>query len=148
MTAGIEVALIGRVGTEPEYRLVKAGTMPLLSFSVAVDTGATDQDAPPQWLKVAVFKALADDLKGKVTKGSRLYLEGRLSLPVGVYEARDGSHRASVEMLANVVQPLGQIGRRRPRQSSNHERARRMQAPPDRWVDDSEAAIADLEGGR
>jgi single stranded DNA-binding protein len=149
VSGGIEVAFSGRVGTVPEHKLVKGGTMPLCSFTVAVDTGATVQDGPAavQWMRVTAFKDRAEALRDRLKKGDRVYCEGRLQLPVGTYHSRDGECRASVEVLANLVQPLGQIGRRRPRQSVERHRAQAMQAPG-HWVDDTELAVADLERGR
>jgi single-stranded DNA-binding protein len=147
MSAGIEVAFQGRVGTEPEDRLVKGGTMPLLSFSVVVSEGA-DQEAPGQWFWCAAFTDQPEHLNGRLAEGDKVYLEGKLKTPVETYLPRDGDEaRASLEILVNAAQPLGKIGRRRPRQNASHGRAQDMQAPaPGRLVGDTDAAMADLEG--
>jgi single-stranded DNA-binding protein len=115
MTIGIEVALIGRLGGAPEFKLVRGGTMPLLSFSVVVNDSA-DRDAPGQWLRCAAFNDRAEALNGTLAKGDKVYLEGRLKIPVETYQPREGGEaRASLEVLVNVAHLLGKIGRLRPR---------------------------------
>jgi single-stranded DNA-binding protein len=74
MTTGIETALIGRVGGEPQLRTSAAGKQ-WLSLSLAVDNG----EEQPQWVQVAIFGDRALELAG-IEKGSKLYIEGRLTL--------------------------------------------------------------------
>jgi single stranded DNA-binding protein len=115
---GVEVAFEGRIGSEPDHRTSQAGKQ-WCAFSVAIDTGATDRDSPQatQWIpRCIAFGEKAEALRGQLTKGDRCYIEGRLKLPVAWYEPRGGGERRiSVEVLVNVVQPLGQIGQRRPK---------------------------------
>jgi single-strand DNA-binding protein len=108
----IECALTGRVGRDPELKRVKGGGLALLSLSVAVGDDGGDGEAPPEWVKIALFGAKAEELAGRIAKGSRLYVEGRLKLER--WEGRDGTPRAGLAVTATLVQVLGQIGRRKP----------------------------------
>ena len=47
-------------------------------------------------------------------KGTRVYLEGRLRLEQ--WTGQDGVLRSTLKLTAWAVQPMGQIGRQRPRQ--------------------------------
>ena len=135
MTARVEVAFIGRVGGNPEFKLVRDGTMPFLTFSVVVNDSA-DQDAPGQWFRCVAFKESAERLNGMLAKGDKVYIEGRLKLPVEIYQPRNAdAARASLEVLVNLAQPLGQIGRRRPRQVAQQQHRRVVGAhAPNGWA--------------
>jgi single-strand DNA-binding protein len=101
----IECAFAGRIGQEPAKES-KAGK-PWLSFSVAVGEG---DDV--QWLQVAAFGARATELAGSLKKCDRVYIEGRLRL--NTWTGKDGTAQAGLSMAASLVQPLGQIGAKRP----------------------------------
>lgn len=55
----------------------------------------------------------------RLTKGAELYREARLSL--GNWTGRDGEPKAGLNLPAWVVQPMGQIGRRKPKVESRDE---------------------------
>jgi single-stranded DNA-binding protein len=84
----------------------KAGK-PWLSFSVAVGEG---DDV--QWLQVAAFGTRAGELAGCLKKSDRVYVEGRLKL--NTWTGKDGTLQAGLSVAASLVQPMGQIGKRRP----------------------------------
>ena len=107
----IECALAGRVGQEPQMRTSQAGKT-WLSFSIAVGSGET-----AQWVQVAAFGALAEDLADRLRKGDRAYVEGRVRL--NTWTDKAGAQRAGLSVSASVVHPLGQIGRRRQAAKSN-----------------------------
>lgn len=124
---GIEAACAGRLGRDPEQRTIKAAnSMVVLNLAVDVDDGA---DAV--WLKVLAFNAEAEKA-ATMAKGSRCYVEGRISLEQWTTQA--GEPRASLTLMARLVQPMGQIGRKRPR------KPRATQGAPD--TDSHRAAIA------
>jgi single-strand DNA-binding protein len=153
---GVEAACTGRLGRDAELRHVKGGELPMASFSAVVDQQHQGEDNPAVWVRCVVFGDQAEELAPRLVNGVRVYVEGRLSC--SLWEPGDGRQaRVNIEVVANVVQPLGQIGRQRPRQTRNAERgqrthdrsrdtAQRMQEPPQTGLDDSETAIADLTG--
>ncbi len=69
-------------------------------------------------MSVAVFEEKARALAG-LTKGSEVYIEGRLTM--STWEGKDGQQRTGLSVAAWQAQPLGQIGRRRPKVKSRDE---------------------------
>jgi single-strand DNA-binding protein len=106
MNGTIEVAFIGRVGTEPELKRSQAGK-PWTAINVAVG-----KDDETQWVRVAAFGETAEHLIGRVVKGDRVYVEGDLRLNQWI--DREGKPRSSLSVAARKVEKLGEIGRNRP----------------------------------
>jgi len=103
-----KATLIGNVGREPEMRYTQAGK-PVLNFSVACNRmGPANPDGERQevteWFTVICFNRLAEVGSSLVTKGSKVYVEGRLQ--TRSYEGRDGQTRFVVEVVANELQML------------------------------------------
>lgn len=75
-----KVTLIGNVGKDPEIRYTQAGD-PIMSFSLATTEtwdGKQGKQEKTEWHRVDVFGALAKALKSYITKGKKLYVEGKL----------------------------------------------------------------------
>jgi single-strand DNA-binding protein len=128
----IECCFVGRIGQEAsELKQSKAGK-PWASFTVAVGGEGEDKE-DTQWIRVAVFGSKAEELAvaGSLTKGVRVYVEGRLRLDR--WTAKDGTQQAGLSVAANVVQAMGQIGAKRPRKgkptSQAHERSMATNEP-------------------
>ena len=115
----IDSAFTGRLGRDAELRHVKGGALAMLSFSAAVETRATAAAAgdagedETQWVRVVRFGPDAETLAPRLTKSARVYVEGRLKLDH--WTDQDGAGRAGLNVVASLIQPLGQIGRRRPK---------------------------------
>jgi single-strand DNA-binding protein len=105
---GIECALFGRVGTEPELRVSAAGK-PWARLSVAVAVG---QDEDVEWIQLIAFGELAEELPAKLHKGDRLYAEGRLKV---LRWQKDGAERSRLEVVAWRIERIAEIGRNKPR---------------------------------
>jgi single-strand DNA-binding protein len=75
------VQLIGHVGQDPEVRYTATGTA-RTTFSVATSTRWKDADGRVQeateWSRCIAWGTLAEVCAQYVTKGSRVYLAGRL----------------------------------------------------------------------
>lgn len=104
MNGIIECAFVGRLAQEPQMRESKAGKR-WASLSIAI--GAGDEVT---WVRVAVFGEAAD-LIGGLAKGTQVYVEGRIKLES--WTDKDGELRSGLGVAASLVQPLGQIGRKR-----------------------------------
>jgi single-strand DNA-binding protein len=138
---GIEAAFSGRLGRDPELRMVKSGTMAMVTLAVAVDEAPPKDghDAKSTWINCKLFGDKATTAAEALAKGDRVYLEGKLSLDN--WTGKDGRPRTGLSVVANVAQPLGKIGNRRPRQSrdgaqdnrqrssGNNQQRRAAQAP-------------------
>jgi single-strand DNA-binding protein len=112
MKDAIECAFSGRVGSEPVLKQSKSGK-PWASFTVAVGGEGEDKE-DTRWIRVAVFGTKAEELAGdgSLTKGAHVYIEGRLKLDR--WTAKDGTQQSGLSVAASLVQPMGQIGARRP----------------------------------
>ncbi len=104
-----KATLIGNVGRDPEMRYTQAGK-PVLHFSVACNRmGPPSPDGgerreETEWFNVICFGRLAEVASNLVTKGSKVFVEGRIQ--TRSYEARDGQTRFVVEVVANELQML------------------------------------------
>lgn len=105
MNGNIEAAFTGRLGQEPEQRTSQSGK-PWLRLNVAV--GADDS---LQWVSTAVFGEGAQELAGRLHKGDRVYVEGRLTLRTW---EKDGQTHAGLNVAAWRVERLGEIGKNKP----------------------------------
>src|SRR6266511_325583 len=89
-------------------RYTQAGK-PVLNFSVACNRFAPatpdgERQEVTEWFNVICFNRLAEVGSTLVTKGSKVYVEGRLQ--TRSYEGRDGQMRFVVEVVANELQML------------------------------------------
>ena len=96
--------IIGNVGTEPEMRFTPNGN-PVTSFSVAPNRVYTTPDGErPQeteWFSVVTWNRLAENCNQFLTKGQRVYAEGRLH--TRTWEGQEGQKHSRLEIIANRV---------------------------------------------
>jgi single-stranded DNA-binding protein len=102
----IEVALFGMLGKDAETKTSAAGK-PYLRLNIRTGDG----DAA-QWANAMTFDPDAIAVADKMVKGSRVYIEGRLSLDS--WTAQDGAKRHGLSLMSWHCR-LSQIGRNRPR---------------------------------
>lgn len=97
-----KVMLIGNVGKEPELKETPGG-VPVTSFRMATSESWKDKDGQlkehTDWHTVVAWRGLAKVIDKLVTKGTRIYVEGRLQ--TRNYEDNDGNRRQVVEILAD-----------------------------------------------
>ena len=98
------VMIIGNVGSEPEMRFTPNGN-PVTSFSVATNRRYTTADGErkeeTEWFTVVAWGRLAEQCNQFLTKGQRLYAEGRLH--TRTWEGQDGQKHQRSEIVANRV---------------------------------------------
>lgn len=104
----IEAAFQGRIAKAPTLRTAQSSGKPWAMFSVAI--GNEDHADHVQWVNVVVFNDLAVQIAG-TEKGAAVYVEGVLTLETW---EKDGQPRSGLKVKASLVQPMGQIGRRKP----------------------------------
>ena len=107
MNNNIECAFTATMTKEPELRQTKTGE-DWLRASAAVTSGAG-----AIWISLMIFGEQVAGLKDRLAKGGKVYCEGRLD--ASAYVARDGEAKPSLTCFPWLVQPVGQIGKRRPR---------------------------------
>ncbi len=112
---GIHVATIGRVSIEPELKYTSTARA-VLNFTIGIFENRPNGDgSEATWLRVAVWKQLAEDLAERLHKGDEVYVEGRLKL--NTWTGSDGTERFGLNVSAWKCEPLGQIGRRAPKRA-------------------------------
>ncbi|MFN8532308.1 MAG: single-stranded DNA-binding protein [Dehalococcoidia bacterium] len=104
-----KVMIIGNLGKDPELRYTTAGR-PVTTFNVAVNRPAASVDGErreeTEWFQVVTFSKLAERCDQLLTKGQRVYVEGKLQ--TRSWPGQDGHVRRVLEVLANEVIFLGQ----------------------------------------
>lgn len=102
-----KVTLIGNLGGDPEMRYTPTGRA-FTSFSVACNRTYTPADGErreeTEWFRVTAWGRLGEVCSQYLHKGSKAYVEGRLSSRS--WEGADGQKRFSLEVTANEVQML------------------------------------------
>lgn len=99
-----KVMIIGNVGRDPEMRYLQDGT-PMTSFSVATSRAWTTPDGDRReetdWFNVVAWRKLAETCNQFVTKGRKVYIEGRLQ--TRSWEGQDGQKHYRTEVIAQTM---------------------------------------------
>ena len=108
-----KIILIGNVGNDPEMRYTPNGN-PVTSFRMATNrrytTGDGQQHDETVWFSVSAWNRLAETCNQYVTKGMKVFVEGRLS--TREWAGNDGQMRTSLEVTASEVRFLDRPGER------------------------------------
>jgi single-strand DNA-binding protein len=99
-----KVMIIGNVGTDPEMRYTPNGN-PVTSFRIATSRFFTSSEGErkqeTEWFTVVTWNKLAESCNQYLTKGKRVYVEGRLR--THSWEGQDGQKRSRTEIVAERV---------------------------------------------
>jgi len=102
-----KATIIGNLGGDPEMRYTPAGRA-FTTFNVACNRNYTTPDGErreeTEWFRVTAWARLAELCNQFLSKGRRVYIEGRLSSRS--WEGADGQKRFSLEISANEMQLL------------------------------------------
>lgn len=103
-----KIIIIGNLGRDPELRYTPQGDA-VCNFSVAVNEKKRDKTGELQdittWFKVTLWRKQAENASKYLSKGSQIYIEGRLH--VDEWTDRDGKNRFTLEITATDMQFLG-----------------------------------------
>jgi single-strand DNA-binding protein len=99
-----KITLIGNVGSDPEMRYTPNGKA-VTSFRMATNYRYSGPDGErreeTEWFRVSVWGKQAESCNQFLSKGRRVYVEGRLRSRN--WEGQDGQMRTSLEVSANRV---------------------------------------------
>ncbi len=103
-----KAVVIGNLGADPKVSALPSGRN-VANLSVATNERFTDRNGEPQqrteWHRIVAFGRLAETCGQYLSKGRRVYVEGRLV--TRIYEARDGSgKRYRTEIIAREIRFL------------------------------------------
>ena len=106
-----KITLIGNVGSDPEMRYTPNGKA-VTSFRMATNYRYSGPDGEKkeetEWFRVSVWGKQAESCNQFLSKGRRVYVEGRLRSRN--WEGQDGQMRTSLEVSANRVIFLDRTG--------------------------------------
>ena len=95
--------LVGNLGKDPDIRTLENGTK-LASFTIATTERYKDKDGNYQdsteWHRIVAWRWLADLSEKNLKKGSKVYIEGKLS--TRSYE-QDGIQKYTTEIIAKEI---------------------------------------------
>ena len=98
--------LVGRLGKDPEVRAVNDETN-VCNFSIATNRSVKRGDQwedETDWHNVVAWRRLCDLMQKYTSKGSRVYVEGRMQ--TRSWEDTDGNKRYITEVVASDIQLL------------------------------------------
>ncbi len=109
-----KVMIIGHLGRDPELRYTASGQV-IVTFPVVTtrywNTASGERRSETEWFQVVAWGNLAEICKQFLSKGERVYIEGRLK--TRRWEDAQGNRRYSVEIVANEMIVLSDRRRRR-----------------------------------
>ena len=105
-----KVILIGNLGADPEVRYTQNGTA-VANFRIATTETwkkEGEKEEQTEWHRIVTFARLAEICGEYLSKGSRVYIEGRLQ--TRKWEDRDGNPRYTTEIVAREMKMLSPRG--------------------------------------
>lgn len=100
-----KITIIGNLGRDPELRYTPQGNA-VCNFSVATNEKKKDKAGDMQdvttWFRITLWGKQAETASKYLTKGSPIYVEGRLR--VEEWTDRDGGQRYTLEVQATDMQ--------------------------------------------
>jgi len=102
-----KILIIGNLGSDPEMRYTPNGN-PVTSFTVATNrrykTAEGEDRDETEWFRVSAWNRLAENCNQFLQRGSKVYVEGRLTSRT--YVGNDGETRISLDVNASEVRFL------------------------------------------
>jgi len=108
--AGVNrVIIIGHLGNDPEIRTMPNGEQ-VANITVATSESWTDKNTgekktQTEWHRIVLYRRLAEITAQYLTKGSQVYIEGRLK--TRKWQDSNGQDRYTTEIQGDNLQMLG-----------------------------------------
>jgi single-strand DNA-binding protein len=107
-----KVIILGNVGQDPEAKFTASGTA-IANLSIATSESWKDKQSGQQvekteWHRVVAFNRLAEIIGEYVKKGSKVYIEGKLT--TRKWQDQSGADRYTTEIVASEMQMLDSRG--------------------------------------
>lgn len=126
-----KVILIGGVGQDPETKHTASGSA-VTNISLATseswkDKNSGQQQEKTEWHRVVFFNRLAEVVGEYVRKGSKLYIEGKLT--TRKWQDQNGVDRYTTEIVANEMQMLDTRADNTPHETASRDPVGRSPVP-------------------
>ncbi len=107
-----KVIIVGNLGQDPDTKYMPNGDA-VVNITIATSESWKDKSTgakreKTEWHKVVMFRRLAEIAAEYLTKGSKVYIEGKLQ--TRKWQAKDGSDRYTTEIIAHEMQMLDSKG--------------------------------------
>lgn len=106
-----KIILVGNLGRDPELRYTPQGTA-VCNFSMATNEKKRDKSGElhdvTTWFRVTLWRQQAENAAKYLTKGSQVYIEGRLALEE--WTDRDGNTRTTLDVQGSEMHFIGAKG--------------------------------------
>jgi len=126
-----KVILIGNVGNDPEVKYIKED-VPVAKFSLATSESYKNRDGEKvtntEWHNIVVWRGLAKVVEKYVKKGSKLYIEGKLTHRK--YEDKDGQTKYFTEIVCRDLSMLDSKGSSNQTDNQASNQNLQVQEPP------------------
>ncbi len=104
-----KITIIGNLGNDPETHVFESGGQ-VTNISVATsrrwkDKQSGEKKEETEWFRVVFFNKLAEIAEEYLTKGSQVYVEGRIQ--TRKWTDDNGIDRYSTELIATEMKMLG-----------------------------------------
>ena len=104
-----KVILVGNLGADPEKRFLPSGgsvtNLRLATSEVRKNRSTGESNEHTEWHRVVLFDRLAEVSAQYLSKGSQIYIEGKLR--TRKWQAQDGTEKFMTEVVAEEMQFLG-----------------------------------------
>ncbi len=101
--------LIGRLGKDPEVRYMPNGdataNVTLATSESWKDKSTGEKQERTEWHRIVFFRQLAEVVEKFVSKGSLIYVEGKLQ--TRKWTNKEGNDQYTTEIIADKMQMLG-----------------------------------------
>ena len=109
MSSVNKVILVGNLGADPEKRFLPSGgsvtNLRLATSEVRKNRSTGESIEHTEWHRVVLFDRLAEVSAQYLSKGSQIYIEGKLR--TRKWQAQDGTEKFMTEVVAEEMQFLG-----------------------------------------
>jgi single-strand DNA-binding protein len=106
-----KITIVGNLGRDPELRYTPQGNA-VCNFTMATNEKRRDKSGESQdvttWFRITLWGKQAENASKYLTKGSNVYIEGRLR--VEEWSDRDGKSRYTLDVHATDMQFIGARG--------------------------------------
>ena len=106
-----KITIVGNLGKDPDLRYTPQGVA-VCSFTMATNEKRRDKSGELQdvttWFKITLWRQQAENAAKYLTKGSPVYIEGRLRIEE--WTDRDNNNRYTLDVQATDMQFIGSRG--------------------------------------
>ena len=121
-----QCSFIGRLGRDVELRVTPAGDS-VATFSIGCGWKTKSKEGT-EWVNVTAFGKLAEICGQYLTKGSQVYVQGKLK--TDKFEDKNGVTKYSTKIAADTVQFLGKGKESEPKHDSRNVAATKAPTDP------------------